>query len=377
MKKLFTLLVIALSAIGASGQGVYMVQEGDKFTQGDVITSVSNITLTLSPDGGYGGHGGTGEYADGKATTNWVDPDFVAFTVGSVNGKVKLGESISGTYYQFEPKRNGTLTVGAQVNGSKAFWVLDKDYNKITDYTYNFPATEDEESQTFTQNKKGEDVLAAKTNGTVTFNVEAGGTYYVMVSGSKMGFFGFKYSITATVGTAGYATFCTTATCKVPSGLTAYTAAYNATSGKVDLTEVADGIIPANNGVILKGEAKEYTMETATSEATPLAGNELVGVTADYTLTGKDYILVNDGGVVKFGKATVGTTLVAGKVYLPIENPNAAKIISMDFDGTTGINAVETASDKDDAYYTLSGVKTLKPTKGMLYIHNGKKYIAK
>ena len=184
-------------------------------------------------------------------------------------------------------------------------------------------------------------------------------------------------SITATVGTAGYATFCTTATCKVPSGLTAYTAAYNATSGKVDLTEVADGIIPANNGVILKGEAKEYTMETATSEVTKLAGNELVGVTADYTLTDKDYILVNDGGVVKFGKATVGTTLAAGKVYLPIENPSAAKIISMDFDGTTGINAVETASDKDDAYYTLSGVKTLKPTKGMLYIHNGKKYIAK
>ena len=79
----------------------------------------------------------------------------------------------------------------------------------------------------------------------------------------------------------------------------------------------------------------------------------------------------------KFGKATVGTTLAAGKVYLPIENPNAAKIIGMDFDATTGINAVETASDKDDAYYTLSGVKTLKPTKGMLYIHNGKKYIAK
>lgn len=164
-----------------------------------------------------------------------------------------------------------------------------------------------------TTNDKGEDVLPGdnkvKTNGTVTFDVEAGGTYYVMVSGSKMGFFGFKYSITATVGTAGYATFCSTATCKVPSGLTAYTAAYNATSGKVDLTEVADGIIPANNGVILKGEAKEYTMETATSEVKSLTDNELVGVTADYTLTDKDYILVNDGGVVKFGKATVGTTL--------------------------------------------------------------------
>lgn len=216
-------------------------------------------------------------------------------------------------------------------------------------------------------------------SGTVVYNQTKPATIYIYSGNSGINLYDIKVtpSITATVGTAGYATFCTTATCKVPSGLTAYTAAYNATSGKVDLTEVADGIIPANNGVILKGEAKEYTMETATSEVKSLDGNKLKGVTADYTLTDKDYILVNDGGVVKFGKATVGTTLAAGKVYLPIENPNAAKIINMDFDGTTGINAVETASDKDDAYYTLSGVKTLKPTKGMLYIHNGKKYIAK
>ena len=371
MKKLFALMVIALSAIGGvNGQGVYMVQDGDKFTQGDVITSVSNITLTLSPYGGA--------YADGKATTNLADPDFVAYTVGSVNGKVKLGKSISGTYYQFEPKKNGTLTVGAQVNGNKAFWVLDKDYNKITDYTYNFPALYDEKSQTFTQNEKGEDVLAARTNGTVTFDVEAGGTYYVMVTGSKMGFFGFKYSITATVGTAGYATFCTTATCKVPSGLTAYTAAYNATSGKVDLTEVADGIIPANNGVILKGTAKKYTMETATSDVKELTGNELVGLTEKKVVTEADniYILVKDGGVVKFGKSASGT-IAAGKAYLPISDASGAKVIDMNIGETTGINTVATEKVEDGAYYTLSGVKTTAPVKGMLYIHNGKKYIAK
>lgn len=375
MKKLFALLVIVLSAIGASGQGVYMVQEGDKFTQGDVITSVSNITLTLSPDGGKDG---TGAYADGKAITNWADPDFVAYTAGSQNGKVSLGKSVSKTYYQFNPQKNGTLTVGVQMSGNKAFWVLDKDYKKITNYTYNFPAAKGGESQTLTQNEKGEDIVAAKTNGTVTFDVEAGGTYYVMVSGSKMGFFGFKYSITATVGTAGYATFCTTATCKVPSGLTAYTAAYNATSGKVDLTEVADGIIPANNGVILKGEAKKYTMETATSEVTTLAGNELVGLTEKKDVTEADniYILVKDGGVVKFGKSASGT-IAAGKAYLPIPDASGAKVIDMNLGETTGINTVATEKVENGAYYTLSGVKTTAPVKGMLYIHNGKKFMAK
>ena len=374
MKKLFALLVIALSAIGASGQGVYTVQNGDVFTQGDVISSVSNITLTLSPNGGT--------FKGGKKQLNWADNDFKAYTSGGNNGKVTIDESVSGTYYKFDVQKKGKLTVGVQFTGAKGFWVLDKTYNKIKSYTYNFPTQDGGESLQMTTNDKGEDVLPGdnkvKTNGTVTFDVEAGGTYYVMVSGSKMGFFGFKYSINATVGTAGYATFCTTATCKVPSGLTAYTAAYNATSGKVDLTEVADGIIPANNGVILKGEAKEYTMETATSEVTKLAGNQLVGLTEKKDVTEADniYILVKDGGVVKFGKSASGT-IAAGKAYLPIPDASGAKVIDMNIGETTGINTVATEKVEDGAYYTLSGVKTTVPVKGMLYIHNGKKYIAK
>ena len=357
MKKLFALLVIALSAIGASGQTTYVLNK-------TTCTSVSDKKKLLS----------VFEYTSESKNFTITLPEGTekACTYGSNNGLN------NGT--KFSRNIDYTITVPNDVEISKIKFKGysndtkkgNKSYLKINDVEYSDDLFEVAVGSTETvikdysyDWKKGEKTLKFRFLGGET----VAEIYLTEASESS--------SITATVGTAGYATFCTTATCKVPSGLTAYTAAYNATSGKVDLTEVADGIIPANNGVILKGEAKEYTMETATSEVTKLAGNELVGVTADYTLTDKDYILVNDGGVVKFGKATVGTTLAAGKVYLPIENPNAAKIISMDFDGTTGINAVETASDKDDAYYTLSGVKTLKPTKGMLYIHNGKKYIAK
>lgn len=357
MKKLFVLLVIALSAIGASGQTTYVLNK-------TTCTSVSDKKKLLS----------VFEYTSESKNFTITLPEGTekACTYGSNNGLN------NGT--KFSRNIDYTITVPNDVEISKIKFKGysndtkkgNKSYLKINDVEYSDDLFEVAVGSTETvikdysyDWKKGEKTLKFRFLGGET----VAEIYLTEASESS--------SITATVGTAGYATFCTTATCKVPSGLTAYTAAYNATSGKVNLTEVADGIIPANNGVILKGEAKEYTMETATSKATTLAGNELVGVTADYTLTGKDYILVNDGGVVKFGKATVGTTLAAGKVYLPIENPNAAKIINMDFDGTTGINAVETASDKDDAYYTLSGVKTLKPTKGMLYIHNGKKYIAK
>ena len=357
MKKLFVLLVIALSAIGASGQGV---QEWNFSTwnTGDYTEEITKDGLTL--------------YAtSGKKIT--VDGN--TKTVDGIKYTQRLKFGGTGTFDELG--KPSCRVISFDVSENCDIYIVLAHSSKSGD------ARDLKIDAVIEGNKTNIGSISVNANeiksGTVVYNQTKPATIYIYSGNSGINLYDIKVtpSITATVGTAGYATFCTTATCKVPSGLTAYTAAYNATSGKVDLTEVADGIIPANNGVILKGEAKEYTMETATSKATTLAGNELVGVTADYTLTGKDYILVNDGGVVKFGKATVGTTLAAGKVYLPIENPNAAKIISMDFDGTTGINAVETASDKDDAYYTLSGVKTLKPTKGMLYIHNGKKYIAK
>ena len=357
MKKLFVLLVIALSAIGASGQGV---QEWN-FSDWEAKTHTENftkdgLTLYATPEK-YMTVDGSKKTVDGIKYTQRLK-------FGGTGGFEKSGEP-------------SCRVISFDVSGKCDIYIV------LAHSSSSGDARDLKIDAVIDGNKTniGSISVNAKEikSGTVVYDKTEPTTIYIYSGNSGINLYDIKVtpSITATVGTAGYATFCTTATCKVPSGLTAYTAAYNATSGKVDLTEVADGIIPANNGVILKGEAKEYTMETVTSEATTLAGNELVGVTADYTLTDKDYILVNDGGVVKFGKATVGTTLVAGKVYLPIENPNAAKIISMDFDATTGINAVETASDKDNAYYTLSGVKTLKPTKGMLYIHNGKKYIAK
>lgn len=357
MKKLFVLLVIALSAIGASGQGV---QEWNFSTwnTGDYTEEITKDGLTL--------YATSGKKITVDGNTKTVDG--IKYTQ-----RLKFGDT--GKFDKSGKPLNRVISFG--VSGNCDIYIV------LAHGSSSGDARDLKIDAVIEGNKTNIGSISVNANeiksGTVVYNQTKPATIYIYSGNSGINLYDIKVtpSITATVGTAGYATFCTTATCKVPSGLTAYTAAYNATSGKVDLTEVADGIIPANNGVILKGEAKEYTMETATSEVKSLDGNKLKGVTADYTLTDKDYILVNDGGVVKFGKATVGTTLAAGKVYLPIENPNAAKIISMDFDGTTGINAVETASDKDDAYYTLSGVKTLKPTKGMLYIHNGKKYIAK
>lgn len=61
-------------------------------------------------------------------------------------------------------------------------------------------------SQTFVQNDKGEPIIpvdGVKSNGTVTFNVAANGTYYVLATGTKLGCFGFKYTKGSSTGIDG------------------------------------------------------------------------------------------------------------------------------------------------------------------------------
>ena len=346
MKKLCALLVIALSAIGASGQVTYVL---DKNTCQDEVNASSPFTFISN--------GKTF-----KVTSKKTDKKL---GFGSKNG---LDDGV-----KYSPN-NYTITIPDDVN---IVSITFKGYTNDND-TQSFLVVND------TQHKEDLFEVRKNTMETVlkefTYSIASGTKEIVFKPSPKqiVAVITLTESITATVGTAGYATFCTTATCKAPSGLTAYTAAYNATSGKVDLTEVADGIIPANNGVILKGEAKEYTMETATSEVKSLDGNKLVGLTEKKDVTEADniYILVKDGDVVKFGKSASGT-IAAGKAYLPISDASGAKVIDMNIGETTGINTVATEKVEDGAYYTLSGVKTTAPVKGMLYIHNGKKFIAK
>lgn len=194
MKKIFTLAAVVLMAAGVNAQGTYAVQEGDAISSGLKITSVENITMTWSETE-------TGWKA-GKKVQNWVEEDFVAYANGGINGKFSEGNEPTGCLVKLEPQKAGSVTVGVQLSPNKAFYVVNKDFAKVTGYTYNFPASADAtESQVFTTNDKGEDIIpdtGTKSNGTVTFDVEAGGVYYVLAAGTKAGFFGFKYTTGST-----------------------------------------------------------------------------------------------------------------------------------------------------------------------------------
>ena len=186
MKKFFTLIAAVAMAASVNAQGTYAVQVGDKVNAGDKITSVKNVTLTYMENAGTA-------FADGKATDNWADGDFTAYVCGKNSGKLVSGAEPTGCAYKFETTKAGSVTVGVQLGGTKGFHILDADFAEVAPASYNLPAAKDGASQKFTQNQKGENIIAEKSNGTVTFSVAEGGTYYVFAAGSKMGFYGFKY----------------------------------------------------------------------------------------------------------------------------------------------------------------------------------------
>ena len=186
MKKFFTLIAAVAIAASMNAQGTYAVQEGDNVKAGDQISSVDNITLTYMENDDV-------EFAAGKKTTNWADADFTAYVCGVNNGKLVSGAEPTGCVYKFETVKAGSVTVGVQLGGTKGFHILDADFAEVAPASYNLPAAKDGASQKFTQNQKGENIIAEKSNGTVTFSVAEGGTYYVLAAGTKMGFYGFKY----------------------------------------------------------------------------------------------------------------------------------------------------------------------------------------
>ena len=193
MKKFFTIIEAVALAASVNAQGTYAVQEGDKVNAGDKITSVENITLTYMENTGT-------VFADGKATDNWADADFTAYVCGKNNGKLVKGAEPTGCVYKFETAKAGSVTVGIQLGGTKGFHILDAEFAEVAPASYNLPSAKDGESQKFTLNEKNENIIAEKSNGIVTFNVAAGGTYYVLAAGTKMGFYGFKYTIGTSTG---------------------------------------------------------------------------------------------------------------------------------------------------------------------------------
>lgn len=156
------------------------------------------------------------------------------------------------------------------------------------------------------------------------------------------------------------------------TGLTAAYVVTNTTNDAVTLTSVDE--LPANSGVILKGESgATYSIPVKADAA--YNGTNLLSpaVTATSITANSAYIL--QGG--QFRLVTADSEVPAGKAYLLASNvPDAARALGFMFsDEVEGISAV--SLDKQNGeFYNLQGQRVDSPKKG-LYIVNGTKVIIK
>lgn len=182
---------------------------------------------------------------------------------------------------------------------------------------------------------------------------------------------------TVSVSEAGFATYATKNNVKVPEdeNVKVMTVKVNAEGTAIELNEVKAGtVIPAGKGILVKADQGNHDF-VVTSEAGKELENNLVAATTDVTSDGAKYFaLTKIGDKVGFALVANDVVIPAGKAYLEVTKSTGAKFFGLDGEAT-GINSVKTAK-ADGAYYTLEGVKTTKPVKG-LYIHNGKKIVVK
>lgn len=183
---------------------------------------------------------------------------------------------------------------------------------------------------------------------------------------------------TVSVSEAGFATYATTNNVVVPEdeNVKVMTVKVNAEGTAIELNKVEAGtVIPAKTGILVKAAAGKHDFVVTSEAGKDLTNNDLKAATIDEPSDGTTYFaLTKIGEKVGFALVEKNVVIPAGKAYLEVTKSTGAKFFGLDGEAT-GINSVKTAK-ADSAYYTLEGVKTTKPVKG-LYIHNGKKIVVK
>lgn len=187
-------------------------------------------------------------------------------------------------------------------------------------------------------------------------------------------FYVVKTGVTVTIASSGYSSLASAYGLDFANatGLTAAYVVTKTTNDAVTLTSVDE--LPANSGVILKGESGATYSIPVKADATYSGTNLLsAAVTATHITANSAYIL--QGG--QFHLVTADSDVPAGKAYLLANNvQTAARALGFMFSNEVeGISAV--SLDKQNGeFYNLQGQRVDSPKKG-LYIVNGTKVIIK
>jgi hypothetical protein len=137
---------------------------------------------------------------------------------------------------------------------------------------------------------------------------------------------------------------------------------------------------PMLTGLLLTGTPGKYYVPTTERSADDCSANLLMGVTADTPIYAqqagnRNFILANGSRGLGFYWAKDGT-LAANRAYLPLPVSMEAKVVLLNPDAATAISHLQSAAGSEGYCYSIAGIRTKKPAKGV-YVKNGKKFVVK
>ena len=187
-----------------------------------------------------------------------------------------------------------------------------------------------------------------------------------------------------TIGTGGYSSFSWDGALDFSGTEVEVYVATSYVKGILQLEKVADGKIPAETGVILKGNEGDKIYPQTISESVSLATTNILLNTASEVFPvpaeNSYYALATLNGKTALYKIQSGVTIPLNKAYLSVMSQQApAAIFFGDIDGTTtGLGMVNTLADGQDGdVYDLQGRRMKGNLAKGIYIKNGKKFIVK
>ncbi len=193
-------------------------------------------------------------------------------------------------------------------------------------------------------------------------------------------------SYTITIPSSGIGTFSAAENVTIPEGLTAhYCNNFNPTASTMTVEAVSGGVIPAHTGVLVRGAAGEtYTLNATTETAETVTDNALVAVTVPTHVpqTQGDYtnFMLKSGKFIMIAEQEATAKMPANKAYLQVLSEQLPSVngsgITLVWD-TDGIHDLISDKTSPTVTYDLTGRRVSSPSKGGVYIVNGKKMVVK
>lgn len=186
-------------------------------------------------------------------------------------------------------------------------------------------------------------------------------------------------SIPVTIGETGFTGVCYPFAVQIPesSNVKAYYGK-ELTDGAMLLTELTDGIIPANQGVILYNEEGSTSVDLAITTTDETITNALSGATArriNFDASSTYGLGKTSTDEVAF-MVNTATAVPANKPYIA-KNSQSTSAISLNFGTVDGIDAATTVdhSEKSVKYFDLNGRPVLYPVHGLYITDKGQKVL--